>query len=137
MTPLVLLRPHTHAGKAHSPGDRLTVSPTTADWLIAQGIAQRDAAAARSPLEKDYEEVGADELRKGFSNPVTVDGFIAECFFKKGRVVGQGTELGFKCRQGHPHFHEVLDRGHPLVFERGCPLIPEKAARRIKPGIDQ
>ncbi len=60
MTPLVLLRPHTHAGKAHSPGDRLTVSPTTADWLIAQGIAQRDAAAARSPLEKDYEDVGAD-----------------------------------------------------------------------------
>lgn len=60
MTPLVLLRPHTHAGKAHSPGDRLTVSPNTADWLIAQGIAQRDAAAVRSPLEKDYEEVGAD-----------------------------------------------------------------------------
>lgn len=64
MTPLVLLRPHTHAGKAHSPGDRLTVSPTTADWLIAKGIARRDSAtvAARSPLEKDYEEVGADAL---------------------------------------------------------------------------
>ena len=60
MTRLLLLRPHTHAGKALSPGDRLTVSPTTADWLIAQGIAQREATtdATRTPLEKDYEEVG-------------------------------------------------------------------------------
>ncbi|GMU44589.1 MAG: hypothetical protein DYH17_16085 [Xanthomonadales bacterium PRO6] len=69
MTPLVLLRPHTHAGKAHCPGDRLTVSPATADWLIAQGIAQRDAAAPRSPLEKDYEEVRADAVAAPTKTP--------------------------------------------------------------------
>ena len=61
MTRLVVLRPHTHAGKAYSPGDAIAVSPAIADWLIAQGIAQRDATtdATRTPLEKDYEEVGA------------------------------------------------------------------------------
>jgi hypothetical protein len=71
MTPLVLLRPHTHAGKAHSPGDTLTVSPITADWLIAQGIAQRDASAARSLLERDYEDVGADAVASTASTKTT------------------------------------------------------------------
>ena len=62
MTRLVVLRPHTHAGKAYAPGDAIAVSPAIADWLIAQGIAQREAAtdATRTPLEKDYEEVGAE-----------------------------------------------------------------------------
>lgn len=63
MTRLFLLRPHTHAGKAHSAGDAIAVLPAIADWLINQGVAQRDdsaRASARSTLEKDYEEVGAD-----------------------------------------------------------------------------
>jgi hypothetical protein len=52
--------PHTHAGKAYAPGDAIAVSPAIADWLIAQGIAQRAATtdATRTPLETDYEEVG-------------------------------------------------------------------------------
>lgn len=60
MNRLVVLRPHTHAGKAYAPGDAIAVSPAIADWLIAQGIAQREATndATRTPLEKDYEEVG-------------------------------------------------------------------------------
>ena len=60
MTRLVVLRPHTHAGKAYAPGDAIAVSPAIADWLIAHGIAQREATtdATRTPLEKDYEEVG-------------------------------------------------------------------------------
>ena len=52
MTRLLLLRPHTHAGKAHSPGDRLVLSPCTADWLIAHGIAMRDDAAAAPMLAR-------------------------------------------------------------------------------------
>ena len=60
MTRLVVLRPHTHAGKAYAPGDAIAVSPAIADWLLAQGIAQREATtdATRTPLEKDYEAVG-------------------------------------------------------------------------------
>ena len=59
MTRLVVLRPHTHAGKAYAPGDAIAVSPAIADWLIAQGIAQREASdTTKTSLEKDYEEVG-------------------------------------------------------------------------------
>ena len=67
MTRLVVLRPHTHAGKAYSPGDAIAVSPAIVDWLIDQGIAQRDATtdATRTPLEKDYEEVNLQT----FKNP--------------------------------------------------------------------
>jgi hypothetical protein len=43
MTRLVLKRPHTHAGKAFQAGDRIDVEATTADWLIAQGVAAPDA----------------------------------------------------------------------------------------------
>jgi hypothetical protein len=40
MTQLMLTRPHTHAGRFYSPGDRLDVATDTADWLIAQGVAR-------------------------------------------------------------------------------------------------
>lgn len=39
MTQLVLKRPHTHAGKTHGVGDRIEIDATSADWLIAHGIA--------------------------------------------------------------------------------------------------
>ncbi|MES1976898.1 MAG: hypothetical protein V4451_02610 [Pseudomonadota bacterium] len=39
MTQLVLTRPHTHAGKTYGVGDRIESDATSADWLIAQGIA--------------------------------------------------------------------------------------------------
>ena len=42
MTSLVLIRPHTHAGKPLQPGERLEVEGGTADWLIANGIARHD-----------------------------------------------------------------------------------------------
>ena len=42
MTSIVLNRPHTHAGKPLKPGNRITVDATTADWLIANGIARHD-----------------------------------------------------------------------------------------------
>ena len=41
MTSLVLISPHTHAGKSLQPGERLDVESGTADWLIANGIARQ------------------------------------------------------------------------------------------------
>jgi len=49
MTSLVLIRPHTHAGKPLQPGDRLDVESGTADWLIANGIARHDRQPAPVP----------------------------------------------------------------------------------------
>ena len=46
MTSIVLTQPHTHAGQAHKAGERLDVDGSTADWLIANGIARH----ARQPV---------------------------------------------------------------------------------------
>ena len=42
MTSIVLTQPHTHAGQAYKAGKRLDVDGSTADWLIANGIACHD-----------------------------------------------------------------------------------------------
>jgi hypothetical protein len=39
MTQLFLIRPHTHAGKTLGVGDRIEIDATSANWLIAHGIA--------------------------------------------------------------------------------------------------
>ena len=44
MNSLVLLKPHTHAGKAFATGDRLDVDVVTAEWLLAQGVARIDTS---------------------------------------------------------------------------------------------
>ena len=49
MTSLVLIRPHTHAGKPLQPGERLDVDGSTADWLIAYGIARHDRQRVPEP----------------------------------------------------------------------------------------
>ncbi len=60
MTQLLVLRPHTHAGKAYAPGDAISVSPHIADWLIANGIARRGITeATRSALDQDVDTIGA------------------------------------------------------------------------------
>ena len=41
MTSIVLTQPHTHAGQPHKAGERLDVDGSTADWLIANGIARQ------------------------------------------------------------------------------------------------
>ena len=51
MTRLVLKRPHTHAGKAFQAGDRIDVDATTADWLIAHGVAAPDAVPPKADPE--------------------------------------------------------------------------------------
>lgn len=35
---VVLLKPHTHAGKDHAAGDEISVTPSTRDWLIAHDV---------------------------------------------------------------------------------------------------
>jgi len=51
MTRLVLKHPHTHAGKAVQAGERIDVEATTADWLIAQGVAAPDAVQPKADSE--------------------------------------------------------------------------------------
>ena len=46
MTSIVLTQLHTHAGQAHKAGERLDVDGSTADWLIANGIARHDRQPA-------------------------------------------------------------------------------------------
>lgn len=45
MTPVVLTRPHTHAGTLYPPGARLAVDATTAEWLIANDVATAEPAS--------------------------------------------------------------------------------------------
>ena len=47
MTHIVLTCPHTHAGKAYGVGERIEIDATSADWLIAHGIA---APELRAPV---------------------------------------------------------------------------------------
>lgn len=49
MTSIVLTHPHTHAGQAHKAGERLDVDGSTAEWLIANGIARHDRQPAPVP----------------------------------------------------------------------------------------
>lgn len=57
MPQLVLKRPHTHAGMAYPAGERIDVEATTADWLIAQGVATPpplpEAVRAKTPVTTD------------------------------------------------------------------------------------
>ena len=45
MTPLVLTRPHTHAGTTYGVGDRIEIDATSADWLISHDIATSEPTA--------------------------------------------------------------------------------------------
>ena len=49
MTSVVLAQAHTHAGKPHKAGERLDVDGSSADWLIANGIARHDRQPAPVP----------------------------------------------------------------------------------------
>ena len=49
MTSIVLTQAHTHAGKAHKAGERLDVDGSSADWLIANGVARQDRQSNPAP----------------------------------------------------------------------------------------
>nr|DAN15557.1 MAG TPA: hypothetical protein [Caudoviricetes sp.] len=58
LTPIkiTLLKAHTHAGQIYEVNDTLTVSQTTADWLITHGIAE--------PLKSEKSDDKADTAKK-------------------------------------------------------------------------
>ena len=39
MTALVLLKPHTHAGKTYLSGERIEADDASTQWLLANGVA--------------------------------------------------------------------------------------------------
>ena len=51
MTALVLLKPHTHAGKAGEPGERIDVDEITAQWLLANGVATDSPKQLKTEIE--------------------------------------------------------------------------------------
>jgi uncharacterized protein (DUF433 family) len=51
MPRIVLNRPHTHAGQPYPAGERITVDADIADWLIANGIAEREALPPKTDFE--------------------------------------------------------------------------------------
>lgn len=54
MISMVLTQPHTHAGQLHQAGERLDVDGSTANWLVANGIARHDRQPVPvSPPEGD------------------------------------------------------------------------------------
>ncbi len=51
MTRLVLIRPHTHAGKSYGTGDRIEVDADAAEWLLAHDIATREPKPVRADTD--------------------------------------------------------------------------------------
>ena len=49
MTSIVLTQAHTHAGKPYKAGERLDVDSSSADWLIANGVARLDRHPEPAP----------------------------------------------------------------------------------------
>lgn len=49
MISIVLTQAHTHAGKLHKAGERLDVDSSSADWLIANGVARLDRQPEPAP----------------------------------------------------------------------------------------
>lgn len=49
MTSIVLTQAHTHAGKPYKAGERLDVDSSSADWLMANGVARHDRRPDPAP----------------------------------------------------------------------------------------
>ncbi|PJK07661.1 hypothetical protein CO610_08410 [Lysobacteraceae bacterium NML95-0200] len=49
MTSIVLTQAHTHEGKPYTAGERLDVDSSSADWLIANGVARHDRQPDPAP----------------------------------------------------------------------------------------
>lgn len=49
MTSIVLTQAHTHAGKPYKAGERLDVDSSSADWLMANGVARHDRQPDPAP----------------------------------------------------------------------------------------
>lgn len=64
MPQLVLLKPHTHAGKSFGIGERLDVDVPTFEWLLAQGIARPEAQHQKSVSSTETAAVNPSQPSK-------------------------------------------------------------------------
>ena len=62
MPQLVLLKPHTHAGKPGAIGDRIEVDAATAEWLLAHAVAEI-AASDQIPQKVPTESRTSEDLQ--------------------------------------------------------------------------
>ena len=69
MPQLVLLKPHTHAGKPVGVGERLDVDAPTSEWLLAQGIARPELPTQKSVFRTETAAVNPSQPSKHFKEP--------------------------------------------------------------------
>ena len=69
MPQLVLLKPHTHAGKSFGIGERLEVDAPTFEWLLAQGIARPEVPPQKSVSSTETAAVNPSQPSKHFKEP--------------------------------------------------------------------
>ena len=69
MPQLVLLKPHTHAGKSFGIGERLEVDAPTFEWLLAQGIARPDVPPQKSVSSTETATVNPSHPSKSIKEP--------------------------------------------------------------------
>jgi hypothetical protein len=69
MPQLVLLKPHTHAGKTFQVGARLEVDAPTFEWLLAQGIARPEPSNQKFVSSTETAAVNPSHPTKNFKEP--------------------------------------------------------------------
>ena len=69
MPQLVLLKPHTHAGKPVGIGESLDVDAPTSEWLLAQGIARPEAPPQKSVSSTETAAVNLSHPSKPIKEP--------------------------------------------------------------------
>lgn len=69
MPQLVLLKPHTHAGKTFQVGERLEADAPTFEWLLAQGIARPEAPPQKSVSSTEIAAVNLPHPSKPIKEP--------------------------------------------------------------------
>ena len=69
MPQLVLLKPHTHAGKSFGIGERLDVDVPTFEWLLAQGIARPEPSTQKFVSNTETAAVNPSHPSKHFKEP--------------------------------------------------------------------
>lgn len=65
---VTLLKTHTHAGQSYQTNDKLTVSKTTADWLIKNDIAELKADDKAEPAKPKSKPTADEQLKTGVAN---------------------------------------------------------------------
>lgn len=69
MPQLVLLKPHTHAGKTFQVGERLEVDAQTSEWLLTQGIARPEPSIQKFVSSTEAAAVNPSHPSKPIKEP--------------------------------------------------------------------